>query len=488
MVSFKKITPVNGFDSDDSNNAMQNNYAWSMAELGDYIYVGTGRNILYLAFGELGIEVPKYLIPNSVDMNAEIWRYKKDGTGRWECVYKAPPELTIFGFRFMIQYTSHCGETALYAGANTFNPRITILKSTDGVNWKPLITTISGTSTRSMEVHNKKLYMAVLSEVIGGNALLYESTDPERKGWKLVSFQGEPDKNPRGGIANIVSFNNKLYVTTSPPGGFEVWRTKGREPCTNGWKLVVDKGAGDALNEVPLILKKLGRHLYVGTAISLAISSVDPKKQFVPPKGADLIRIYKNDQWEIIVGGKPIAPTNPLTGKRNKGYYPSGLGDISNAYIWQLQEHNEKFYLGTFDWSNLILPIISTLMTSDKNLANSFIPEIGNPTFMDRLRNEYNCKEWWMAILASLKNFSESMGFDLYESEDGEKWEAISLDGLGNICNYGLRTFLSASDGKLYLGTANPFQGCEVWVKDDNNDDEEDEDDNWYWWLKDKCD
>jgi hypothetical protein len=490
MVKFKKITPVNGFDSNDSNNAMQNNYAWSMAELGDYIYVGTGRNILYLALGGLGLEVPKYLLPDPVDMNGEIWRYKKDGTKSWERVYKAPAELTIFGFRFMIQYTLPSGETALYAGANTFKPQITLLKSTDGVNWIPLVTTIQGTSTRSMEIHNNKLYMGVLSEIIGGKALLYESTDPERKGWKLISFEGDPDKNPRGGIDNMLSFNNKLYIATSPPGGFEVWRTKGREPCTNGWKLVVDKGAGDALNEIPLILKKLGRHLYVGTAIAEAIVSVDPEKQFVPPKGADLIRIYKNDRWEVIVGGKPIAPTNPITGSRNKGYYPSGFGDISNAYIWQLQEHDDEFYLGTFDWSNLILPLISSLMTSDKSLANTFISEIGNPTFMSRLGSEYNCKEWLKSVIDSLKDFSDSMGFDLYESEDGEKWEAISLDGLGNICNYGLRTFLVASDGRLYLGTANPFQGCEVWVKGDNNDEEEDdeEDNDWYWWLKDKCD
>ena len=159
MVKFKKITPVNGFDSNDSNNAMQNNYAWSMAELGDYIYVGTGRNILYLALGGLGLEVPKYLLPDPVDMNGEIWRYKKDGTKSWDRVYKAPAELTIFGFRFMLQDTSPSGETALYAGANTFKPQITLLKSTDGVNWIPLVTTIQGTSTRSMEIHNNKLYM-----------------------------------------------------------------------------------------------------------------------------------------------------------------------------------------------------------------------------------------------------------------------------------------------------------------------------------------
>ena len=45
MLSFKNLTPTNGFDSNDLNNARQNNYAWSMSDLRDYIYVGTGRNI-----------------------------------------------------------------------------------------------------------------------------------------------------------------------------------------------------------------------------------------------------------------------------------------------------------------------------------------------------------------------------------------------------------------------------------------------------------
>jgi len=40
---FVKITPVNGFDITNPDNARQNNYAWSMEEMGDYIYVGTGE-------------------------------------------------------------------------------------------------------------------------------------------------------------------------------------------------------------------------------------------------------------------------------------------------------------------------------------------------------------------------------------------------------------------------------------------------------------
>lgn len=77
---FKNITPVNGFDSSNPDNAKQNSYAWSMAELGDYLYVGTARNVLFsvLSSGILGdLPIPPIIIPEQIDMNAEIWRYKK---------------------------------------------------------------------------------------------------------------------------------------------------------------------------------------------------------------------------------------------------------------------------------------------------------------------------------------------------------------------------------------------------------------------------
>ena len=45
MYSFKNTTPTNGFDCNDLNNARQNNYAWSIGQLDQYIYVGTGRNV-----------------------------------------------------------------------------------------------------------------------------------------------------------------------------------------------------------------------------------------------------------------------------------------------------------------------------------------------------------------------------------------------------------------------------------------------------------
>ncbi|MGI6065703.1 MAG: hypothetical protein ACOYI2_04320 [Bacillota bacterium] len=462
---FKKITPVNGFDKHDQDNAKQNNYAWSMEEFGDYLYVGTGRNIVYsvLQSGLIpGFQVPETFVPKQLDMNAEIWRYKKDGSQTWQNVYKAPAELDIVGFRFMTTYTTPEGETALYAGCYTDGSNLIILKSLNGIDWIPLVTDINADSTRAMINHRGKLYMVALGEE---STPIYVSSDPQREGWQLACAAGDPEKNPRGHIVTMISYNGRIYVATAPVGGFEVWRTNGPTPETDDWTLVVDKGAGDALNEIPLTMGVFRYHLYVGTAISFAISSIDPEKNFIPPKPFDLIRIHPDDRWDVIVGGNPVVPTVPTTGRRNKGLYPSGFGDISQGYCWQLKEYNNEFYLGTWNWSNLLLPLLSSLFETNRDFVKNLFNQVSDPRILKKLLNEYYLDPLLELLPSSLDSMVENFGFELWRSSTGKVWQPVTLDGMGNPCNYGLRNILPAGR-RLYLGTANPFQGCEVWVKE----------------------
>lgn len=484
---FMKLTPVNGFDAENPDNAKQNNYAWSIAEMDGYLYVGTGRNIVYsvLASGAFGdIPIPDVFVPEHLDMNGEIWRLKLDRSGdhggEWERVYKAPPELGIAGFRFMIPYTTPSGETALYAGCMTSSPEVLILKSTNGLDWLPLPTGIPGNSTRSMVIHEDKLYMATLGGAIGGpsEAEIYVSSDPERDGWERVDTSGDPDRNPRGAVVTMLSFNSHLYAATSPLGGFELWRTCGSTPQKDDWKLLVDRGAGDALNEIPLTIGAFGDHVYVGTAIAFAIASIDPARRFNPPKGFDLIRVDRSDRWELVVGGPPVAPTEPTTGKRGKALsgLPSGFGNITNAYCWQLQAHDGELYLGTLDWSVAVPPFLSLI----RELVGGVLPsdiDIDGYTGVLRSYLEFLARyDVFVSLLASVnvermlfpvvRIIERTFGFDLWKSPDGARWFPVCLDGLGNPYNYGLRNIFRSSNGDLYLGTANPFQGCEVWLQD----------------------
>ncbi len=483
--SFAKITPVSGFDVSNLDNARQNNYVWSMAEMGDYLYVGTGRNIFYsiATSGLVGdIPVPPVLSPINVDMGGEIWRFHKSGAGGWQKVYKAPPEPMNIGFRYMVRYTTPGGETALYAGALTpLSPDLLILKSTDGINWFPLDSKILGYSTRYMVEHRGKLYMGALPLVRMGEFRLYCSSDPEGDGWELVDVSGEPGKNPRGNIDLLLSYNNRLYVGTGLPTGFDLWRTRGVVPERDNWKLVVDKGAGDARNEHPWSLGVFKNHIYIGTAIEAAVFSLNPDAPMVPPKGFDVIRVNRNDKWELIVGGTPVIPTQPVTGARGRPLsgYPSGFGDASNAYCWQIQEHGNELYLGTFSWSVLIPPYIPLLPQILSKVLESFEGQDQLKGFLDVLADYLKSvnkvdpflndliKNQLSGVVASyIQSIGHRiMGFDLWKTGDGKHWVPVSLNGLGNPYNYGVRILFVTDEGKLYLGTANPFQGCEVWEK-----------------------
>lgn len=57
---------------------------------------------------------------------------------------------------------------------------------------------------------------------------------------------------------------------------------------------------------------------------------------------------------------------------------------------------------------------------------------------------------------------NDNPGFEIYCTTDGVNYETITLNGFNDEYNYGCRTFLVGSDG-LYVGTANPFYGAQLW-------------------------
>ena len=54
-------------------------------------------------------------------------------------------------------------------------------------------------------------------------------------------------------------------------------------------------------------------------------------------------------------------------------------------------------------------------------------------------------------------------GFSLYSSSDGIHFDPVFLDGFNNRYNYGGRILFVDSQNDLYIGTANPYEGLEVW-------------------------
>lgn len=78
MLWFERLNKIQGFDINDPANARQNSYAWSMVEFGDYIYIGTCRNMLISAATSFSGQLNQNpIITTGIDNNAEIWRYKR---------------------------------------------------------------------------------------------------------------------------------------------------------------------------------------------------------------------------------------------------------------------------------------------------------------------------------------------------------------------------------------------------------------------------
>ncbi len=70
-----------------------------------------------------------------------------------------------------------------------------------------------------------------------------------------------------------------------------------------------------------------------------------------------------------------------------------------------------------------------------------------------------------LVLAARVKNYFDhnTEGFDLYKlSKSSKKWEIVLNDGFQDMYNYGGRTLAICGD-KLYVGTANPFYGAQIW-------------------------
>jgi len=478
-----------------------NNYAWAMAYFKGDLYVGTGRNIPYMAglgFKVLGLipwdfEIsavthpdgsppppfgpdpdpstpgnqyapnPADVIEWSNDMSAEIWRYHN---GMWTRVRKAPTFIGPgrytypegIGYRYMTTFKNKNGEEAIYAGVGQGFGRTLLIMSTDGENWMPVNTSKNipwPSDTRALAVHNGKLYLG-----LGTAGEIYASNDPRpiprSDTWEnVVDFEDFASVNTA--ILSLVSFNGHLYATTqNTETGFEVWRSETNDP-TDEWVQVVYGGAGDAWNVWGGTMNTFNGNLYVGS-MSLPI----------PPlglKGFDLIRIDTEDNWDLIVGNyRPSAPTvprgSPLSG------WPSGFGNPLNFYCWQLEEHCGLLYLGSFDAGSFLrfLPIDIILSQLNQGTITSMIDQLASSGIDEAYVEQLLAILQEIDIGILIQKLAEYLGgADMWISPNGLYWFPLNLNGFNNPNNYGFRTLLSTPDG-LYAGTANPFQGCEVWV------------------------
>ena len=104
----------------------------------------------------------------------------------------------------------------------------------------------------------------------------------------------------------------------------------------------------------------------------------------------------------------------------------AGYNNFFNSYTWWMYVYQNQLFIGTFDWSYLLF----------ESLFDQFGSQIPP------------------AVINTARSYEGADLLMLDSSYDTPV--AVSLSGVGNFSNYGVRTMIDLN-GALYLGTANPF-------------------------------
>jgi hypothetical protein len=439
-----------------------NGYAHSMAWFENKLYVGTSRAQLAGIKANKG-DQPKFTVWPSllsedsydVDRRAEIWQYNPIN-GKWKEVYKAMwvkgaegrPVPRFSGFRGMRVYQGpRDPKPCLYVSSWTLAKAGTpsLLRTEDGEHFEimPRPTWSSTvTSFRSLQPFKGRLHTSPTgssasvegqrSSDIGGDATVYCTEDIRQPNWRTCSSQGMGD--PRNlTIFEMGTYDNHLYASFANPWtGLQLFKTDGEEGPPYKWKKVMERGAARGpFNEGVAAICEFKGALYVSTGVA---NGGYHRQYGLGPAAPELIRLYPDDSWELLVGYPRTTPQGvkvPLSG------YSGGFDSIFNGYIWRMHVHDGWLYAGTFNSLN-VLPYLPTQVWPDDVLR--IIDSWG----LDRVQRYYG-------------------GCELWRSNDGIHWHNVTRNCFGNKFNWGIRNMTSTPHG-IFVGTCNVY-GTQVAVK-----------------------
>lgn len=433
-----------------------NSYAHSMAWFRGKLYVGTVRHLLCLLKSSQP-PLPHFMNPwpvpypddiFSLDLRAQIWCYEPQ-SDVWERVHSSPVVVgpsghevpRDLGYRGMAVFQGTSDPApSLYVttvSSDSRGPGSHVLRSTDGLRFEAVSEPGLGdpniSSLRSLVSFEGRLYVSPTGNRqawnVAPSAEVIGSRDPVSAPWERVSIPGFGDSSNES-VFEMEHFGGYLYAGTfNSRSGYQVWKTKAEGEPPYSWTKVVGSGAYRGhLNEAATSMCAFGDALYVGSGIQ---NGGYDRTNRIGPAAGELIRIYPDDTWDLVVGTPRSTPDGakaPLSGMG------PGFDNFFNGYIWRMAAHDGWLYVGTMDTS-VFLPYASRARL---------------PPWLQRLIRQVGVYE--------LVRYEG--GFDLWRSRDGIRWTNVTRTGFGNPCNYGARTMVSSPCG-LFVGAANPF-GPEV--------------------------
>lgn len=236
----------------------------------------------------------------------------------------------------------------------------------------------------------------------GDGPLLWVSADPHSPAWRPAHSPGFGDPETRT-LDSLQVFNGQLYAAAgNPTNGFRLWKTTARGEPPFAWEPVLTEGAQRyTLNPYVETMTVFKDALYVGTR-SL---KPDPQWEFATA-GAEILRVLPDDRWELVMGTPRFSPIGLQIPLSTQG---PGFGDPFNQRVSRLMGTPDALYAAI-----------------DSN-----------------------------ADLFNVDPASESTGFHLWKTRDGEDWQPVTSDSFGQRAALALHILQPTPLGLVAAGNWN---------------------------------
>lgn len=432
-----------------------NAYPHAMIWYDEHLYVGTTRANIHVISFRIAENINRFYAwpverpdnPFDLDLRAQIWRFNPRNQ-EWKNVFISPMimgkdgfevPMTI-GFRGITAFQGRSDPApALYiptwSSSKGHGP--VLLRSLNGGPFEQISEPGLGDPTvstfRCIVAFKDKIFISptgTARDQFSGNIpdrlIILVSDDPKKGRWEMACQPHFGDRT-NDAVFDMAIFNGHLYAgTLNTTAGCQVWKTDAAGDPPYRWKKVLTHGGyrGKKNEGIPHMFEFNGC-LYVGTGI---VGGGFDRVRNIGPASAELFRLHPDDSWDLVVGEPRLTPEGlkaPLSG------LGPGFNSFSAGYFWRMCVHEGWLYLGTYD-STVWMPYIKQREWPD---------------------------EVWQQIeqAGGIGNIVEKLaGFDLWRSQNGLNWLPVTRTGLGNPCNYGVRTMASSPFG-LFIGAANPF-------------------------------
>ena len=393
-----------------------NSYTWRMAELGDWIYIATSRevasavvNMYGSQFAEKGVPLDTFWAMINVvthgdiertdnSEGADIIKYNKK-TGQFKIAYSAGKSTF---FRSSVTFGDN-----VYFGSYSADPSVPqyILRIDSNGKAKKVFSSMGAISFRANCIYGGKLYFGGADErettVPKGGvdpckmAILQKGDADDRIWTRVADYRDfgdvayDPIMSSWAGapIWELTNYKGYIYATAPSTNGFVVYKghpAKGSEKANEyGWYWEEVVGLNNGINNPGLSETKGGNpgtmrsligstyvfdnelyvynfdHAFAGEAQAFAGIISNICGTYVKPSD------FLSYMYDTLHNPQKLWKLDDDTGKFEEcPKFTKLMKGTTNEYIWRAGEYNGKMYLSTFD-TNILYEYLTQLTSTD---------------------------------------------------------------------------------------------------------------------------